>query len=368
MKQKMIIFVLLAIVGIFLLSVLFTGCTSNNSVLNDRADVKLEGFLHHETFELPSRYISTLSLTIQNKGNAIAEDIELHVNIKDNDGNEVYNKEISINSSLGIDEEKVQSIDVFYDLDDTQLDVNISISWNGGINQYTKSFTPEFKEYADVTLEKLSHYENYSFSYGYSASVILLIQNRGNNVADNVKIHVIVNDNSGNENYNKEENVMPLLLPWEITTYEITVPYDIDDSSLDFSITITWNGGINLYRKSFEPEFKEYADVKLDSMSHYEHYRLFFGYVSTVTFIIQNKGSTTADDVKIHIIALDNHGDEAYNSEMTVISSLKSGEIKSYEITIPYDFDDTQLNLSVTIIWDGGSNNYSESFEPKIFF
>jgi len=367
MKQKMMIFVLLAVVGVVLLSVLFTGCTSNNNS-NNSADVKLEGFSHHETFELPSRYISALSFTLQNTGYYSAENVKLHIDIKDNDGNEVYNKEVIVTSPLDPDTEKVQLIDVPYDLDDAQLDVDILISWDGGTNHYTRSFEPEFKEYADVILESMTHHESYDSSNGYTASVDFLIQNRGNVIADNVKIHVIVKDNGGNENYNKEENVIPLLLPWEVKTHKITVPYDFDDTRLDLSITVTWDYGVNHYTRSFEPEFKEYADIKLDSMTHYEHYKLFVGYVSTVTFILQNKGSATADNVKIHIIAHDNDGNEAYNSEMTVISSLIPGEIKSHEITVPYNFDDTRLDLSITVSWDGGSNNYSESYEPRIFF
>ena len=368
MKQKNILNALIAIIIIMLVSIIFTGCTSNEKILNDRANVKIERFSHQETFELPARYISTLSFTIQNKGNAIAENITLHINVKDNDGNEIYNKEITENSSLGLDEEKSQSINVLYDLDDTNLNVNISIIWNGGINHYNTSFKPEYKLYSDVVLEGITHYESYNYSYGYTTSVTLLIQNRGNLNANNIKIHTIINNNSGHEDYNKEEDVMPILLPWEIKTHEIKVPFNSDDKQLNLSIIIIWDDGINHYNMSFKPEYKEYADVKINSMTHYEHYRLFFGYVSTLTFILQNKGSETADNVRVHVIAHDNDGNEEYNTELIAITSLSPGGTTSYEIEVPFNFNDKLLNLSITVSWDGGSNSYSESYEPKIFF
>ena len=367
MKKNMKIFFIIAAVGAILLSVLFTGCTSNNNS-NNVANVELEGFSHHESFELPTRYISALSFTLQNKGNAIAEDVKLYVDINDNDGTEIYNKEVTLNSTISPDEEKVQLIDVPYDFEISQLNVNISISWDGGTNYYTRSFEPEFKEYADVLLESLTHHESYDLTNGYTSSIDLLIQNRGNIIADDIKIHVIVKDNDGNENYNKEETVLPIILPWEVKNYEILVPYDFDDARLDLSITITWDGGTNYYTRSFEPEFKEYADVKLESMAHYEHYVLYVGYVSTVTFTLQNKGDATAENVKLIVSAEDNNGYELYNSEITISSLLVPGEIKSHEIAIPYDFEDTRLDLSITVNWDGGSNNYSEIYEPKISF
>ena len=367
MKKKMIISVLSTVVVILLLLTLFTGCTSNNNT-NDFADVRLVGFSHHQKFELPSRCISTLSFTLQNKGNSIAENIKLHVDVWDNNGNEVYNKEVTLNSTLDPDEEKVQSIDVIYDLNDTHLDADVSINWDGGVNHYTKSFEPEYKEYTDVILESMTHHESYNLSTGYETSVNLLLRNRGNMIAEFVGIHVLVYDNSGNVEYNKEEDVIPSLLPWEIKAIEIKIPYDFDDTRLDLTITVSWDGGVNQYNRSFEPEFKEYADVKLDSMTHYEHYKLFVGYVSTVTLILQNKGSVPADNVKIHVIAHDNNDNEEYNSEVTIVPVLLPGEIRPHEITIPYDFDDARLDLTITVSWDDGMNHYNRSFEPKIFF
>ena len=362
MKKNKII---LAIFGIMLLSILFTGCTLENNS-NKGADLKLEGFSHHENFGLYTGDISAISFIIQNNGNSIADNINLDINIKDNNGNENYKKEIILSSALDPNEEKVESIDVPYDLDDTQLDVNILVNWDGGTNHYNWSYEPKFKEYADVVLQSLTHYESYDLSNEYTSSVSLVLQNKGNIIADEVKIHVIVNDNSGNEIYNKEENVVPLLLPWEVKSYNITIPYEIDATQMDFLITVSWNSGENYYTRSFEPEFKENANVKLDSMRHFEHYKLFVGYMSTVTFILQNQGSTTADNVKIYIIAYDNNGNELYNSEMNVISSLIPGEIVSHEITVPINFDESRLDFSINVTWAGGSNNYFESFEPRI--
>ena len=367
MKQKIIKSILLTAVVTVLFSVLFTGCTSNNITTN-AANVKLEGFSHQETFEVPASYISTLSFTFQNKGNTIAENVNLNVDIKDNFGNEIFSKEVTLNSALAPDEVTVQTIDVIYKIEESQLNLDISINWDGGNNNYNRSYVTEFKEYADIILESMTHHENYNLSNGYTASVDLLLKNRGNMIAYDVKINVLVHDNIGNEEYNREENVVPLLMPWEVKSYAITVPYDFDDARLNFSITITWDGGVNQYIRSFVPEFKEFADVILESMTHYERYKVFTGYVSTINFIFQNKGSATADNIKISIIVNDNYGDEKYNSEATGISLLIPGEINSYEITVPYDFVDKLLDISIKITWDGGSNNYTQSFEPKILF
>jgi hypothetical protein len=367
MKNKMISSIILAIVGLFLLSVLFTGCISNNNS-NKAADVKLEGFSHHETFELPTWYISSLSFTFQNTGNANAKNVSLYIYINDNIGSEVYNKELILNSTLGPNEENVQSIDVPYYLENLQLNVDITISWDGGTNHYNKTFKPKFKEYADVLLESITHHESYNPSNGYTSKINFLIQNRGNIIADNVKIHVIVKNNNGNEDYNKEENVASSLISWEVKNYNITIPFEFYDISFNLSIIITWDGGMNHYTRSIEPEFIEYADVNLESMTHYEHYKLFVGYTSIVNFIFQNKGSKPADNVEIHITAYDTYGDEIYNDVMPIFPQLIPGEIESHEIIVPYDFNDTSLYIYVTIVWDGGSNNYSESFEPRILF
>jgi hypothetical protein len=367
MKQKITMFFSLAIVGVIFLSVLFMGCTSNNNSKKG-ADVTLEGFSHYETFEFPIQYISALSLTLQNIGNTIAENVTLHLEIKNNEGNEIYHKEATLNSSLDPDNYRVRSIDVPCYLEDTQLDVNISISWDGGVNHYTRSFTPEFKQYSDVMLESMTHHESYNISNGYTISVDFLMQNRGNLNAENVKIHVIVNSSTGNEIYDTKENVIPILLPWEVMVHEITFPYELDDTDLKLTISLIWDNGVNHYTRSFTPEFKQYPDVTVDSMTHFEHYKLFIGYVSMVTLLLQNKGNVTADNVKMHIIVNDQDGNEQYDSEIAVISPLIPGEIKPQEITIPYDFDDTMLDISITLTWDGGANNYSKSFEPRIFF
>ena len=364
-KTMKIVLIIVSLTILLLLS--FSGCISNNKT-NNIANVELEGFSHHEIFELPTNFFSSLSFTLQNKGDEIAKNVKLNVDIKDNSGNEVYNKDMNLNYTFDPEEEIVQSIDVFYNIDNTQLEANISISWDGGINEYTIFFEPQFKDYSDVALESLTHHESYNSSNGYIASVDLLIQNRGNIIADNVIIHVIVDDNEGNEIYNKEENLIPSISPWEVKTNEIIIPYDYIDTHLDLSITISWDGGVNHYTRSFEPEYKEYADVKLDNMTHYEHHKIFFGYASIISFIFQNKGDAIAENINLNIDIKDNNGNELYNTDSILTSSLLPGEIKPHDITVKYDFDVTHINLSITISWDGGSNKYSESYEPRIFF
>ena len=367
MKKKKTVLILFIIVISMVFSVSFSGCISNNN-LNNVADVRLEEVSHHETFALPTQYVSIISLAIQNKGNKIADNVKIHVKIHDNDGNELYDKEEDVISLLNPEQVKVELINVPYDLDEIRLNLDITVSWDGGVNQYNRSFEPEFNKHADVFLVSLTHHENYNLSNKYTSEVSFVFQNKGNMIAENVNFHVSVYDNNGNEEYNKEEGLTPLFLPWEVKIFEITVPYDFDDTLLDFSITVSWDGGVNHYTRSFEPEFNELADVKLDSMFHYEYYKLAVGYMSTVSFIFQNKGSVTADNVKIHVTVYDNDGNEEYNEGLTSIPFLLPGEIKFHEITTPYDFDDARLDLNITISWDGGTNHYTKSFEPKITF
>ena len=93
-KTMKIVLIIVSLTILLLLS--FSGCISNNKT-NNIANVELEGFSHHEIFELPTNFFSSLSFTLQNKGDEIAKNVKLNVDIKDNSGNEVYNKDMNLN-------------------------------------------------------------------------------------------------------------------------------------------------------------------------------------------------------------------------------------------------------------------------------
>jgi len=358
---------LLPVLFLLVLSVVLSGCTSvTNKNIERSSDVKLEGFSHYEALDLQQNYVSTLTFTLQNTGNVTAQNVILQINIENISKDEIYNKELILNSSLQQKEVQVLSVHVPYTLHDSKLYVNIDIIWDGGVNNYMRSFNLSLYKFANVVLDNMLHYESYNSSYGYETQINFFIQNKGNTIANNVEIHVVVSDYSGAIEFDNSLQPIISYLPGEIRDYKITIPYDNEGFLLNLSITINWNGGVNYINRSFIPKFREYADVVMESMTHYEHYKLFEGYRSTVTFVIQNTGNENADSVQMHLIIYDKSGNQDYNYDAIMESFMAPGEIKSYEFTIPYDINDTFLNLNLTVSWDGGKNAYSETFKPKI--
>jgi hypothetical protein len=343
-------------------SIVFSGCVSTGG----SADVWLTNMTHLETVDFPIGYKSTVTFSLENIGDIQAKAITMRVVVHDNDGNEQYNNEESVSSVLDPQAIIPYTIFIIYDADDVSLDLNITVRWDTGEHTYTKSFVPQITEYANVELEYLTHHERIVLPDVHISHVNFTLRNTGNITAEDVKANIAVYDQDSNEQYHQEVNVSERLIPEAFTFYDIDIAYDTDDILLNLNITIQWSTGKNTYSRSFSPEIIEQANVQLENMTHFERYQLFVGHISMVDFILQNRGNTIAEDITIKVIAQDQNGNTQYTGENTVIAVLLPGAIAVHEISIPYDLDDERLDLTITVKWTGGENQYTQSFTPKL--
>jgi hypothetical protein len=345
-------------------SILLSGCVSENPT--KAADVILTNMTHVETLQFPIGYKSNITFSLQNIGDASAKNITMRVIVHDNDGNEPFNSEESVISILDPNAVTPHKIILFYDLDDETLNLNITIRWDTGEHNYTRSFVPKIIDYANVQLDFMTHHERIEFPDIRISHVNFTLRNTGNMVAKDVKSNIVVQDEDNNEQYHQEVNVSTQLIPGEFISYGIDIVYDLDDILLNLTITIKWNTGENNYSRSFSPEVIEQANIQLENMTHFERYRLLLGHLSTVDFILQNRGNEIAEDVTIGVIAQDQSGNIQYTKESNVITELIPGAIVVHEISIPYDYDDIRLNLTINVKWTGGENQYTRSFTPEL--
>lgn len=345
-------------------SILFSGCVSENPA--KAANVILTNMTHVETLQSPIGYTTTITFSLQNIGDTSAKNITMRVIVHDNDGNEPFNSEESVISILDPNAVTPHKINLFYDLDDETLNLNITIRWDAGEHNYTRSFVPKIIEYANVQLDYMTHHERIEFPDIHISHVNFTLRNTGNTVAEDVKANIVAKDEDNNEQYHQEVNVSTRLIPGEFISYGIDIFYDLDDILLDLTITIKWNTGENNYSRSFSPEVIEQANVQLENMTHFERYRLLLGHISNVDFILQNRGNEIAEDVTIGVIAQDQSGNIQYTEESNVITTLIPGAIIVHEISIPYDLDDKILDLNITVKWTDGENQYTRSFTPQL--
>lgn len=346
-------------------SILLSGCVSENPA--EAADVILTNMTHVETLlQSPIGYGSTVTFFLQNVGDTSAKNITMRVTVYDKDGNEQDYNEESVISVLDPGVVIPHKFILFYVLANESLNLNITIRWDTGEHNYTRSFVPKIIEYADVQLDYLTHHERVEFPDEHISYVNLTLRNTGNTVAKDIKANIVVHDEDNNEQYHQEVNVSTRLIPGEFTSYGIDIFYDLDDVLLDLNITIKWNTGENNYSRSFSPEIIEQANVQLENMTHFERYRLLVGHISTVDFILQNRGNEIAEDVTIEVITQDQDRNIQYTKESNVITVLVPGEIVTHEISIPYDLNDEILNLTITVKWTGGENQYIRSFTPEL--
>ena len=346
-------------------SISISGCVSEDSTKS--ADVILTNMTHAETLQLPLRYISIVTFSLQNIGDAPAKNITMRVIAYDTEGNEQYYNNESVVSVLDPAGMIPHQITIFYILGGESVNLNLTIRWNTGEHTYTRSFTSENIKYANVQLDYLTHHEQLEFPDIHISHVNFTVRNTGNTIAEDVKAYIIVYDQDNNELFNQDVNVTALLRPEEFTNYSFDIFYDLEDNLLGLNITVKWDAGENNYTQSFSPEFIEKVDVQLENMTHFERYRLFVGHTSNIDFIFQNRGNEPAKNVALEVVAKDQDGNINYDQESNVIGMLiLPGAIVTHEISIPYDFDDVLLNLTITVKWIGGENHYIRSFTPKL--
>jgi hypothetical protein len=78
------------------------------------------------------------------------------------------------------------------------------------------------------------------------------------------------------------------------------------------------------------------------------------------------RSNAIAKDVTIEVMTTDQDGNVQYTSENNVIGALVPGDLVVHEISITYTVYVKHLDLNITVKWDGGQNQYTRSFTPKL--
>jgi hypothetical protein len=225
------------------------------------------------------------------------------------------------------------------------------------------STTPPPPKTPDVILDNLTHEETLGTQDNYLSNIYLYLKNTGGSVATNVDIHVVVTDNFNYTEYDNVTFVKSALFPDEGTTVEIICPYNLQDAYLALRITIQWDNGSNLFSRTIFPLIENpdlTPDVFLQNISHKETQNS-SGYSSTITFLLLNDGDFEAKNIQINVTVYDPDGNEKFADQVPVVSLLIPDDSATSQIIVPYDSDDTSLNIEITVLWDGGFNQYTKT-------
>jgi hypothetical protein len=104
------------------------------------------------------------------------------------------------------------------------------------------------------------------------------------------------------------------------------------------------------------------AEIKLENFSHNESYSAFDEFISEITFFVNNSGEKPVNYVKLIVEVNDQDENELCDKEIYISDYLSSGENASEKAIVYYEKNDTSLYFNVTVEWEGGSNQYSDSF------
>lgn len=126
--------------GIFIgLSLFFAGCVEEGNVAN----VVLDSYTHAESVGIGEGFVSDVTFTMSNEGLADADNVQLRVLAYNEDDTLLYDEEMSVDSTLAQEETTTEEVTIDYELGDNEIRLEITISWDGGSNSYTRTYLPE---------------------------------------------------------------------------------------------------------------------------------------------------------------------------------------------------------------------------------
>ena len=94
-----------------------------------------------------------------------------------------------------------------------------------------------------------------------------------------------------------------------------------------------------------------FTDVRVTNVDYDKGLSLTEGVCVEVTFSLKNIGKLPAKNVKIHVIAKDQNNEIEMDRDLSIISTLKSGETVTKDIKIDCEIEDSDLIIDVTIKW-----------------
>lgn len=239
-KKKILFTILISIIITGFLT-LFSGCLEEGGTKN----IELSTYIHNESY-VNGDFISQITFIITNEGNNPTDNTTLKINVFDQDGEELYDKNIIISDTLSPGENISKVAFVNYGKNDTSLNFTVDILWDDQENQYSESIMLDDIS-SNVKLVNISHKDRFLTDDFYVNAITFNLKNTGQQPAHNISLFVKALDQDNNTEYENETAVAESLMHNENTTESITVDSNIVDELLSLNIEVKWDEGKNEY-------------------------------------------------------------------------------------------------------------------------
>ncbi len=250
-KKKLIINSVLVsiLLGICLL---LTGCVTEERT---EGNLELIGYDHEESY-MTGNFSSEIMFYVSNTGNQAVESSTLDVQIKSVNETVIYDEKLQISESIDVGENKTVSTTVVYNKNNTELNLNLNVTWNDKVNTYSETlFLEDIR--SDVKLINISHEEHLISEDLFTSTVTFNLTNTGQEPAHNVILDVKAADQDNNTEYDNETTIADSLGYMQNTSEEIMIDYNLIDDYLLLDITIIWDEGKREYEELINLEIIE---------------------------------------------------------------------------------------------------------------
>ncbi|HMA84012.1 MAG TPA: hypothetical protein VKP59_07280 [Candidatus Thermoplasmatota archaeon] len=251
-KKKKVIINSVLVSLLVSICLLLTGCVTEEQT---EGNLELIGYDHDESY-ITGNFSSEIMFYVSNTGNQTIESSTLNIQINNQNGTVIYDEKLQISESIDVGENKTVSTTVVYNKNNTELNLNLNVTWDDKVNSYSETLFLEDIS-SDVELINISHEEQLISEDLFTSTVTFNLTNTGQEPAHNVILDVKAADQDNNTEYNNETTISDSLGHLENTTEEIMIDYNLIDDYLLVDITIIWDEGKREYEELINLEIIE---------------------------------------------------------------------------------------------------------------
>jgi len=251
-KKKKVIINSVLVSLLVSICLLLTGCVTEEQT---EGNLELIGYDHEESY-ITGNFSSEIMFYVSNTGNQTIESSTLNIQINNQNGTVIYDEKLQISESIDVGENKTVSTTVVYNKNNTELNLNLNVTWDDKVNSYSETLFLEDIS-SDVELINISHEEQLISEDLFTSTVTFNLTNTGQEPAHNVILDVKAADQDNNTEYNNETTISDSLGHLENTTEEIMIDYNLIDDYLLVDITIIWDEGKREYEELINLEIIE---------------------------------------------------------------------------------------------------------------
>ena len=251
-KKKKVIINSVLVSLLVSICLLLTGCVTEEQT---EGNLELIGYDHDESY-ITGNFSSEIMFYVSNTGDQTIESSTLNIQINNQNGTVIYDEKLQISESIDVGENKTVSTTVVYNKNNTELNLNLNVTWDDKVNSYSETLFLEDIS-SDVELINISHEEQLISEDLFTSTVTFNLTNTGQEPAHNVILDVKAADQDNNTEYNNETTISDSLGHLENTTEEIMIDYNLIDDYLLVDITIIWDEGKREYEELINLEIIE---------------------------------------------------------------------------------------------------------------